>query len=56
MTYAVQAGDSLTDENWNPATTVLSQPDEGSYWLVTVRDNVPYAENPHRFMRLLVTK
>jgi len=56
VTYAVQAGDSLTDDNWNPATTVLSQSDEGSYWLVTVRDNVPYAGNPHRFMRLQVSK
>ena len=56
VTYAVQACDSLTDNNWNPATTVASQSDEGSYWLVTVRDNVPYAGIPNRFMLLRVTK
>ena len=41
--------------------TVLSQTDPtpggGSYWLVTVRDNVPCdTSHPQRFMRLQVVK
>ena len=60
VTYTVQASDSLSSNSWTPATTVLSQTDPtpggGSYWLVTVRDNVPYATHPQRFMRLQVVK
>jgi hypothetical protein len=60
VTYTVQAADSLTSSSWTPAATVLSQTDPtpggGSYWLVTVRDNVPYASHPRRFMRLQVVK
>jgi len=60
VTYTVQAADALTSNAWAPATTVLSQTDPtpggGSYWLVTVRDNVPYATHPQRFMRLQVVK
>ena len=60
MTYTVQASDSLSSNAWAPAATVLSQtdPTQGgeSYWLVTVRDNVPYATHPQRFMRLQVVK
>ena len=60
VTHTVQAADDLTGITWAPATTVLSQtdptPDGGSYWLVTVRDNVPYAGQARRFMRLQVTK
>jgi len=61
VTYTVQAADSLTSNAWAPATTVLSQTDPtpggGSYWLVTVRDNVPSdATHPQRFMRLQVVK
>jgi len=45
---------------WTPALTVLSQTDPtpggGSYWQVTVRDNVPFASHPQRFMRLQVVK
>ena len=55
MSYAVQATDYLDEENWQPATTVLSQTDEGAYWLVTVRDTLPLEQHPHRFMRLQVT-
>ncbi len=60
VTYTVQASDSLSSNSWTPATTVLSQTDPtpggGSYWLVTVRDSVPYATHPQRFMRLQVVK
>jgi len=60
VTYTVQATDTLSSNAWAPATTVLSQTDPtpggGSYWLVTVRDNVPYASYPQRFMRLQVVK
>ena len=52
--YTVQAADSLDSDNWQPATTVLSLTDEGTYWLLTVRNTVPLAENPHRFLRLQV--
>ena len=55
VSYAVQATDYLDEENWQPATTVLSQTDEGAYWLVTVRDTLPLEQHPHRFMRLQVT-
>ena len=60
VTYTVQAADTLDGNAWAPATTVLSQTDPtpggGSYWLVTVRDTVPYAGQAHRFMRLQVGK
>jgi hypothetical protein len=60
VTYTVQAADSLTINAWTPAATILSQTDPtpggGSHWLVTVRDNVPYASHPRRFMRLQVVK
>ena len=55
VTYSAQSADSLDSNSWVPATTVLSQTDEGTYWLVTVRDTVPLAAHPHRFMRLRVT-
>ena len=55
VTYTVRATDSLTANSWITATTVLSQIDEGGYWLVTVRDTVPYAGHSSRFMRLQVT-
>ncbi|MEI7910890.1 MAG: cadherin-like beta sandwich domain-containing protein [Verrucomicrobiota bacterium] len=56
VTYTVQAADSLGSGAWTPAATVLSQTDQGAYWLVTVRDNVPYATHPQRYMRLQVVK
>jgi hypothetical protein len=56
VTYTVQASDSLTGNSWNPATTVTSQTDQGTYWLVTVRDTVPSAGHPLRFMRLQVSR
>ncbi|MEI7911860.1 MAG: cadherin-like beta sandwich domain-containing protein [Verrucomicrobiota bacterium] len=55
VTYTVQAADSLSGA-WTPAATVLSQTDQGAYWLVTVRDNVPYATHLQRYMRLQVVK
>ena len=60
VTYTVQAADTLDGNAWAPATTVLSQTDPtpggGSYWMVTVRDTVPYAGQSARFMRLQVDK
>ena len=55
VTYSVQATDSLDGDNWQPAFTVLSQTDEGAYWLETVQDTLPLEQHPHRFMRLRVT-
>ncbi|MEI6675861.1 MAG: cadherin-like beta sandwich domain-containing protein [Verrucomicrobiota bacterium] len=56
VTYTVQAADDLTGNSWGPATIVLSQTDEGDHWLVTIRDNVPYAGQSQRFMRLQLSK
>ena len=56
VTYTVQAADDLTVNAWAPATSVVSQTDQGDHWLVTVRDTVPYASHPQRFMRLQVVK
>lgn len=56
ITYSVQANDLPGANNWGPANLVISQSDQGEYWLVTVRDSVPAAEYPHRFMRLSVNK
>ena len=53
--YTVQSSDSLTGI-WATATTVTAQSDQGTYTLVTVRDTVPQARHPHRFMRLQVGK
>lgn len=54
VTFTVLASDSLSGNGWNEATSVISQTDEGDYWLVTVRDTVPQAGHPTRFMRLKV--
>ena len=56
VTYTVQATDSLTSGAWLPATMVLGQSDEGTYWNITVRDTVPLGQHPHRFMRLQVAR
>ena len=60
VTYTVQVSDSLTDNDWSPAATVLTQTDPtpggGTYWLVTVQDTVPLTNNPVRFMRLRVSQ
>jgi len=56
VTYVVQAIDELSGNSWVPATTVVSQIDQGDHWQVTVRDTVPYAGQPRRFMRLQVAK
>jgi len=56
VTYTVLAADSLDDDSWAPATTVLSQTDLADHWLVTTRDTVPYAGQARRFMRLKVDK
>ncbi|MCU0842526.1 MAG: hypothetical protein MUC79_12520 [Thiobacillaceae bacterium] len=56
MTYTVQVAAELSATEWNEATTVVSQTDEGDYWLVTVRDNVIQADHPKRFMRLKVAE
>ena len=56
VTYTVQAGSTLTESGWTPAATILSQTDERNYWKITIRDNVPIAGNPCRFMRLRVSR
>jgi hypothetical protein len=56
VTYTVQAVDDLTGNVWAPATSVVSQTDQGDHWLITVRDTVPYAGQSQRFMRLQVGK
>ncbi|MEI6655776.1 MAG: cadherin-like beta sandwich domain-containing protein, partial [Verrucomicrobiota bacterium] len=56
VTYTVQVADDLTGNAWTPATTVVSQTDQGDHWRVTVRDSVPYAGQARRFMRLQVGK
>ena len=60
VTYTVQSSDSLSDNSWSPATTVLSEydptPGGGSYWLVTVQDAALVTEKPARFMRLRVSQ
>ncbi|MEN9974519.1 MAG: hypothetical protein RLZZ282_525, partial [Verrucomicrobiota bacterium] len=60
VTYTVQSSDSLSDNSWSPATTVLSEydptPGGGSYWLVTVQDAALVTEKPVRFMRLRVSQ
>jgi alpha-tubulin suppressor-like RCC1 family protein len=56
LTYTVQVGAELSATEWSEATTVVSQTDEGNYWLVTVRDNVTQTGHPTRFMRLRVQK
>ena len=54
VTYTVLASDTLSGNDWSEATSVISQTDEGDYWLVTVCDTVPQAGHPTRFMRLKV--
>lgn len=54
VTYTVEACDSL-DGNWSVTSTVVTQVDIGGYWEVTVRDTVPIAGSPRRFMRLKVS-
>ncbi|MEI6675734.1 MAG: SUMF1/EgtB/PvdO family nonheme iron enzyme [Verrucomicrobiota bacterium] len=61
VSYTVQTTDTLSSNAWAPAATVLAQTDPtpggGTYWLVTVRDNVPSdPSHPQRFMRLQVVK
>jgi alpha-tubulin suppressor-like RCC1 family protein len=56
LTYTVQVGAELSTTEWSEAATVVSQTDEGDYWLVTVRDNVIQADHPKRFMRLKINK
>ena len=55
VTYSVLSSDS-PNGIWEPVTTVTSQSDQGTYTLVTVRDTVPLAGHPHRFMRLQVSR
>lgn len=56
LTYTAMAGEDLSDDGWSEAITVVSQTDEGMYWMITVRDNVTQTGHPTRFMRLKVTK
>ena len=56
VTYTVQSADTLSNPTWLPATTVTGQTDAGGYWQITVRDTVPLAGQPRRFMRLKVKR
>lgn len=43
--------------SWSSAGLVeTGRVDHGTYWLVTVRDAIPIAAAPHRFMRLVVER
>jgi hypothetical protein len=54
LIFTVQAGNALDEGGWNTVTDVISQTDEGEYWLVTVRDTDTMASHASRFMRLKV--
>jgi hypothetical protein len=55
-TFEAQCGSSVNGGSWSPATAVLSEIDQGDWWLVTVQDKVPISESPSRFMRLKVSR
>ena len=50
----VESSTDLTAESWFPVGVETGRVDMGGYWLVTVRDGVPTASAPRRFMRLQV--
>lgn len=56
LTYTVQVTSDLTSAEWQDAGVVISQTDEGEYWVVTVRDVQPMHNQSRRFMRLKVSK
>ena len=56
LTYTVQVTSDLTSAEWQDAGAVISQSDEGEYWMVTVRDVQPMHNQSKRFMRLKVSK
>jgi alpha-tubulin suppressor-like RCC1 family protein len=56
LTYTVQVTSDLTSAEWQDAGVVISQTDEGEYWMVTVRDVQPMHNQSKRFMRLKVSK
>ena len=55
LTYTVQVTSDLTSAEWQDAGVVISQTDEGEYWVVTVRDDQPMHNHSKRFMRLKVS-
>jgi zona occludens toxin (predicted ATPase) len=56
LTYTVQVTSDLASAAWQDAGVVISQTDEGEYWMVTVRDVEPMHNHSIRFMRLKVSK
>ena len=56
LTFTVQVTSDLTSDQWEDVEVVISQTDEGDYWLVTVRDDEPMHNHSKRFMRLKVSK
>jgi hypothetical protein len=56
LTYTVQVTSDLTSAEWQDAGVVISQTDEGEFWMVTVRDDEPMHNHSKRFMRLKVSK
>lgn len=56
LTFTVQVTSDLTSAEWQDAEVVISQTDEGEYWIVTVRDDQPMHNHSKRFMRLKVSK
>jgi alpha-tubulin suppressor-like RCC1 family protein/tRNA threonylcarbamoyladenosine modification (KEOPS) complex Pcc1 subunit len=56
LTFTVQVASDLTSDVWEDVDVVISQTDEGEYWLVTVRDDEPMHNHSKRFMRLKVSK
>jgi hypothetical protein len=56
LTFTVQVASDLTSDQWEDVEVVISQTDEGDYWLVTVQDDEPMHNHSKRFMRLKVSK
>lgn len=57
LIFTVQAGDSLNDGQWvDLATSASDIMDPNPFSEITVQDTVAMAGNPHRFMRLKITK
>ena len=56
LIYTVQVTSDLTSAEWQDAGAVISQSDEGEFWMITVRDNEPMHNQSKRFMRLKVSK
>ena len=47
VTFTVQCDDVPDGDSWVTVTMVIIQSDQGTHWLITVRDTVPLAGHPH---------